>query len=197
MDDINDSWVTIAIYTVHKYLLDTAANPIPRLYFAERPLREAHLQVLADTQSRTTNIQMQAGWACKSWTKQVADILGNVATTKTLDRLKFCEEPLGQEAKEAQHRDATLFVRLLCNLASTRSWSLAYLSETQPHNWFGILHSDVGEVRNSLAKVKSDATVVREGYQKMVEEDPATDKEAWSCFPMSMGCSKEKVIHDT
>ena len=134
--------------------------------------------MLDDTQDRRRNIQQQAGWAQGSTARVIAEILGQAAEPKVMERLRFKTKPISNEDMTIQKQDATLFVTLLSNMASTRSWSMAYLTETQPHNWLGLLHSDLTLVKQSLEKIRRDAELVKTAHRRMLEQDETVDLEA-------------------
>ena len=82
---------------------------ILRLYFAERPLREAHLQVLHNTQNRTDNVEQQAGWSNKSWTLVINEILSKLSCPEVLERLRLTRAPLHASDLKVCREDASVF----------------------------------------------------------------------------------------
>lgn len=132
--------------------------------------------MLWDSQDRNQNRQQQAGWAHRSYCQVIAEIFANASKREVLERLHLCQQPLGDETG-VQKQDASLFVTLLCNMASQRMWSMAYLSESQPHNWLGLLHDKVELVREALDKVHRDADIVRDAHRKMLEKSEGVDLE--------------------
>ena len=135
-----------------------------RVYFAERPLRTAHLQVLNFTSDRKLNIEQQAGWSNKSWVVVLREIFENLSSSETLERLKLYERPVNDESGQSLE-DAKCFFTLCLEVACQRAWSMACHSETQPHLWLGICDPDTGLAGQCKAKIQKDAEVVQAAFQ--------------------------------
>eukprot|EP00435_Cladocopium_sp_Y103_P063062 s13_g24.t1 len=135
-----------------------------QVYFAERPLRTAHLQVLDFTSDRKLNVEQQAGWANKSWTVVIGQIFESLTSPQTLERVKLLERPVHDESGHSL-QDAERFLTLCLEVASQRAWSMASHSETQPHLWLGICDPDKDLAGNCKTKIQKDAEVVQGAFQ--------------------------------
>lgn len=151
---------------------------ILRLYFAEHPLREAHLQVLRNTQNRTDNVEQQAGWSNKSWTLVINEILSKLSCPEVLERLRLTRAPLHASDLKVCREDASVFFELCLETCAQRAWSMASLSETQPHSWLGLCDPDLESARECFAKIQRDAVLVTKAFHKMKEDKANCDAQA-------------------
>ncbi len=155
---------------------------ILRVYFAEHPLREAHLQVLHNTQNRKANIEQQAGWSNKSWTLVLNEIFSKLSSPEVLERLRLTQVPLHDSDLKACREDAIVFFDLCLEICAQRAWSMASLSETQPHSWLGLCDPDLQSASACFDKIRRDAKVVTTAFQKMKEDGANCDAQAGRLF---------------
>ncbi len=151
---------------------------ILRIYFAERPLREHHLSVLDMTKDRKENIQMQAGWANKSFAVVISQILGNLHDMEILKRCRLHEKPLEQETLKAATEDCQAFFRLCVATASQRAWTMMVHRVCQPDSWLGVLDEELELRRESFANLREDVDVITTAWEHLQNEDTSVDLKA-------------------
>lgn len=155
----------------------------PRVYFAEKPLREAHHETLRRTQSRAENRQQQASWANKGVAVVLAKIFANMSDRWVMNRLSFDETPCSEKEKSEKKKDGKLFFDLLVHMVSQRGWSCAPQWVSQPDNWLGILDSDKALAGQALKQIKEDAAIVMAAVTLCDAKDESVDFEVRSvCF---------------
>jgi len=150
-----------------------------RVYFAERPLREAHLETLRNTQERGTNISQQAAWSNKGVATVASEIFANLSDEWVMNRLMLDVLPGSDQEKLEKQKDATLFFRLCVSMASQRCWSLSPQWVCQPDNWLGILDSDVELAKEAKKRIEKDAEIVSDAVTKAFEKDESCDHQAY------------------
>ena len=149
-----------------------------RIYFAERPLRVAHLEVLENIQQRDTNMAQQAGWANKSVAKVIAEVIGNLSDPWVMNRLCLNEKPDAENEQMDKKKDARLMFKLCVNMASQRSWSFAPQWVNQPENWMGVLDKDEKVASEALKRISKDAKVISDAWKLLQEGDETCDLQA-------------------
>ena len=138
-------------------------NPIAlRIFFSQHPLRNEHFLVMELSKSRAGNHQMQAAWAAREWAVTTNSILAFLSNQKALSTLGFSKHPADASAFS---EDLALFFRLLVKAASHRAWNMLPWSETQPHCWAGILHSNLAIAKEVLERVKGDVSIVQKAWE--------------------------------
>ena len=150
-----------------------------RVYFAERPLREAHLETLRLTHERATNISQQAAWSNKGVAKVASEILANLSDEWVMNRLLLDVLPGCDQEKLEKQKDATLFFRLCVSMASQRCWSVSPQWVCQPDNWLGILDSDLELAAETKKRIEKDAEIVLDAVSKAYEKDASCDHQAY------------------
>ena len=83
-----------------------------RLYFAEKPMRDWHLNFLEDTHTRKLNIQQQASLANKGFALRINSIFANLSADPVLERLRLQQKPLTDSEVQQQVDDAKHFLNL-------------------------------------------------------------------------------------
>lgn len=154
------------------------APPDLRVYFAERPLRRAHLLVLRDTQDRQSNVLQHAGWANKSYASVVCEILGQLAQKHVLERVQLLKRPSNEIGEKSHQEAAELFVGLCVNMASQRAWSMSCNHVIQPNCWSGICDPDLTRAQARKDQIQQDAEIILNAYQKLKDGDPGADLKA-------------------
>lgn len=112
------------------------------------------------TKGRQETVQLQAGWATRSWSESVGNILVELVDDECLRRVGLLGRPEGEEGRKSQRDAASKFVQLIVTSAAQRAWSMSIWSETPPLNLCGILSEDPAQARSALSKMKDDADVV-------------------------------------
>lgn len=161
----------------------TALAIAPRIYFAERPLREDHLKVLEYTKLREKSIALAAGWAAKEYALVLEQVFSQCMDPYVLDRLGFDKVTNDEGRKQQNQTEAELFIQLLISMVSTRAWSMAAHSICHPDKWAGALHIDQVLAKKLFLEIQQDANTILTALRKLSEPDPNTDKEAgikWS-----------------
>ena len=95
--------------------------PVARLYYSRRMLFYEHVELLEAAKNREANLQIQAGWASRSWTQVVSATLGLLVDKTALHQLGIKNAP--GDANIRQRAEA--FVRLIFGTASKRAWSMS------------------------------------------------------------------------
>ena len=147
----------------------------PRIYFAERPLRESHLSVLEKTKDRAANIQMQAGWSNKSFVVDINAILANLRDKYVLERVQLCEKPLDEQGLKAATEDCEAFFNLCVSMASRRAWTMMVHRVCQPDSWMGLLDETLEFRRDCFATLKKDVEVITRAWNCLQAKDPTVD----------------------
>ena len=110
--------------------LSFASPALVRIYFTQKPLREAHFHLLEVCKDRSASLRIQAHWATRGWTEVVAQILSVPCNEECLRYLNFDPDHGGASAE-----DASTFLRLCIRTASARAWSMSIWSELPPFKW--------------------------------------------------------------
>lgn len=131
--------------------------------------------MLTSTQTRKSNVQQQASWSHKGFVRQINLILGNLCCPRVLERLRLQQKPLDTSEQGARSEDAQHFWNLCLTVATQRAWTMLSLSETQPHNWFGICDEDLDRAKKCKQKIQQDATIIQKAHH-LAKEDSAVGK---------------------
>ena len=153
-----------------------------RMYFAERPLREHHLSVLAATKTRASNIALQAGWSNKSFAVGVSEMLGNLMDEYVLGRLQLNQQPVDPEGLKRGVEYSQAFLDLCIAFASQRAWTMSVHRICQPDSWMGVLDEQRELRRECFETLQQDVKVIREAWHMLETKDPNADLEVWVCF---------------
>ena len=137
-----------------------------RIYFAQRPLREEHLEVLELTKSREDHIQMQAKWANKSFAAVIWDIFSALSSDYVLGRVRLLDMPDSEAEGVQQQETAEQFVSLCVSVASQRAWTMMCLADLPPSSFLGVLDDDLAAASECLARAKLDRRLIKEAWQK-------------------------------
>ena len=153
---------------------------LPRIYFAERPLRRFHLMTLEMTKDRATNRQMQAGWANKAFCLVIAEILGNLQDLYVLQRVRLATKPLDELSQKTGLEDAQVFLKLCVTMAGQRAWTMMVHNVCQPDSWLGVIDENIEERRSCFTTMKRDVNIITTAWKFLQERDPGVDVEAGS-----------------
>ena len=134
------------------------------------------MRVLTCTQDRKLNASQQAGWANKSWAWVINTVFANLTSPECLERLQFGTDQSRADGKE----DAQCFLTLCWEICAQRAWSMASLTETQPHNWLGMCDEDIDLAQRCKDKVKRDAEIICEAHRKANENPDSCDSQVRS-----------------
>lgn len=153
------------------------------MYFAERPLREAHLDVLHRTQDRKLNVQQHANWANRGFALQVNSVLANLTNPQVLERLRLQEKPDNEQEVKERRDDANHFVNLCLKVSMQRAWSMASHSEIQPNCWAGICDDDIEKAKKCKRQIQNDCEAIEAAVAKLSSGDASEAKVFDRCWP--------------
>ena len=120
-----------------------------------------HLEMLDAAKDREANIQLQAGWACRSWCQVLGSTLGLLTDTTALTQLGIRNATPGDET--ARHMAKT-FVRLIFSTASKRAWSMS-VYDLPGKAFAGLLNSDLDAAAESFKTCRSDFEAIQRALE--------------------------------
>ena len=141
-----------------------------RIYFPHRHFHEHYQWLLEVSQSREATVQLQAGWATRSWTEVLSKVFSDLNSSECINALGLKEAPNNPELASRQADDVLLWFSLTLRSAAQRAWSMLGEYDTAPGNWSGILHSDEDIAAKAFARCKEDQDAVAAAFA--VANDP-------------------------
>jgi hypothetical protein len=121
--------------------------------------------------SRSANIQLQAGWANRSWAKLLANQLNVFHNKEMLGKLGLLELPKTDADRKDMLDMTEMTVNLNLRTAALRAMSKSHQSELPPWSWFGILDANVEQARKCLQRNRSDAEMLNEVQDILANDD--------------------------
>ena len=179
---LGEAWM-LSVFVLHPLFSFPALFSVftkhTRIYFVRRPIRREHYNEIQPTASdRRQNINVQAGWANRSWAKVLAEQLCVFHDKELLGKLRLLKMPVTTDERKAMMDNTAMLVALNLRTAGLRVWSKSVMSELPPLNWFGILDEDQIQARRCLARNREEGEMLDE-IEEILAADP--DRETLKC----------------
>lgn len=121
--------------------------------------------------SRSANIQLQAGWANRSWAKLLANQLNVFHNKEMLGKLGLLEQPKSGADRKMMLDMTEMAVNLNLRTAALRVMSKSHQSELPPWSWFGVLDANMQQARKCLKRNRNDAEMLDEIQDILANDD--------------------------
>ena len=152
--------------------------PLARIYIPHKRFYNHYVWLLEESGKREASVQVQAGWAARSWSQLLGLLLSDLNDLKWVQKLSLFDKPDNEEQARMQKDDAQLWFSLTVRSTAQRAWSMLAEYDTAPASWSMVLHEDEAVAAAGVQRCSEDQASVEAAFAA-ANDRTHPEHEAW------------------